>query len=201
VPHLVGALRPHVARLTVYNLGVRGDTSRHIARRWRRETETRLPDIEPGGVVFMFGLNDCIRVAGVRKVSARDSPVLVDRIVMGATGWRPCFFIGPAPVLPDNLLPGGKPGLSATVSNGELAEMSEVLRHACARADVPYLDLFELLATSPAWNAGLSGGDGVHPRGGGYLILAETIGASKGWHQLVAQLGNGEPSDVSRVAQ
>lgn len=41
--------------LTVYNLGVRRDTSDDILRRWRREAEARLPPGCGGRLVFSFG--------------------------------------------------------------------------------------------------------------------------------------------------
>ena len=52
------ALRAAGCDLTLYNLGVRRDTSADIARRWRAEAEARLPEGVDGRLVFAFGTND-----------------------------------------------------------------------------------------------------------------------------------------------
>ena len=54
--------------ITLYNLGIRRETSTELAARWRAEALLRWTDAEPMRLVFSFGLNDCTPdpVLGVR---------------------------------------------------------------------------------------------------------------------------------------
>lgn len=50
--------------LTIYNGGIRGDTSADVRGRWHDEAIRRLPAEYRRGLVFAFGVNDCTSVAG-----------------------------------------------------------------------------------------------------------------------------------------
>ena len=51
--------RENGADLTCYNLGIRGDSSADVLRRWEHEARARLPPEHDGRLVFSFGANDC----------------------------------------------------------------------------------------------------------------------------------------------
>src|SRR5215471_4713715 len=53
-----------------YNLGVRGETSVQISRRWRAEAEARQSAQQEGRLVFEFGVNDTRDVNGRRQLQA-----------------------------------------------------------------------------------------------------------------------------------
>lgn len=60
------ATATHDPSLTLYNLGVRRDTTRDVLARWRREIPPRLrtPDPIEGRIAVSFGVNDATAVPG-----------------------------------------------------------------------------------------------------------------------------------------
>lgn len=155
--------------LTVYNLGIRRDTSADVAARWRREAEARLPDGRDGRLVFSFGANDCTpdEDEGVR-VTVSDALANAEAILSAARAWRPTLMVGPLPV--------GEPPTDARI-----AALSRDLGALCARLDVPYLDVFAAMAACGAWRREAAQGDGTHPNAGGYSALADLIGGWAAW--------------------
>src|SRR6516165_3179373 len=53
-----------------YNLGIRGETSVQILKRWRAEAEARQSAQQEGRLVFEFGVNDARDVNGKRQLQA-----------------------------------------------------------------------------------------------------------------------------------
>jgi hypothetical protein len=80
-----------------YNLGVRGETSIQIARRWRAEAEMRQSPQQEGRLVFEFGVNDAREVNGKRQMEAAQSLAAAREILGAAVGWKPTLMIGPPP--------------------------------------------------------------------------------------------------------
>src|SRR5688572_27006622 len=50
--------------ITIYNLGIRGNSTREIGPRWRQECARRIPATARGRLVFMFGGNDAKEQVG-----------------------------------------------------------------------------------------------------------------------------------------
>ena len=48
---------------------------------------------------------------------------------------------------------------------------------------VPYLDIFTPLASDSGWDSHYIKGDGVHPRGSGYAIVAEHFIGWDAWRK------------------
>ena len=65
--------------ISIYNLGIRADTSDLIAARWRAECEVRLPDFHPGALVFSYGANDMAILDGKIRVPLARSLELGNR--------------------------------------------------------------------------------------------------------------------------
>ncbi len=85
--------------VTVYNLGIRGDTSSDIRARWRAETAYRLAGRDDGRLVFSFGVNDCCPddAGGERRV-ARDTTLDNAATLFRESSERwPTLMIGPPP--------------------------------------------------------------------------------------------------------
>src|SRR5215472_6632350 len=59
--------------LSAYNLGIRGETSVQISKRWRAEAEVRQSAQQEGRLVFEFGVNDTREVNGKRQLEAEQS--------------------------------------------------------------------------------------------------------------------------------
>ncbi|MCR6631107.1 MAG: GDSL-type esterase/lipase family protein [Magnetospirillum sp.] len=159
--------------LTVYNLGIRRDTSRDVAARWRAESLARLPAEHPGALVFSFGVNDCCDEAGRRRVAAKDSLALAGQILRQAAARHPTLMVGPPPIADDAI-------------NVRIASLSVGLDEVCGALSVPFLAIFASLDRHSTWRDEAANGDGAHPGAGGYDALAELVAAWPAWQRLLA---------------
>lgn len=142
--------------------------------RWRAEVETRLPrGIKGGGVLFSFGVNDTTIEQGVPRVASGKTLDNAAAMLREAKKLWPVLFIGPPPI--DN-----------EEQNRSIAALDEELERAAVSLDVPYLSVFEPLASTPSWMAEVRGNDGAHPRADGYEALAALVRdwpAWRGWFE------------------
>lgn len=157
--------------VTLYNLGVRRDTSADIARRWRREAAARLPVEQDGRLVFSFGANDCTPEGNGVRVPHDQALGNAYEILAEASDWLPTLMVGPAPVGDDR------------ETDERIAVLSHDLRAVCAKIEVPYLEVFGILADDPVWRREAAGGDGTHPNRGGYTLLSNHIAAWESWRR------------------
>lgn len=184
------------ADLTIYALGVRGDTSEDVAKRWRAEATARLPAIFPRGLVFQFGLNDCaIREwddgRRERRVEAERSRSVTRAILADAAAEAPVLMIGPAPVDDERSGPQLVPGLRQHLRNDDVALLDVALADVASGLGVPYLSVFGSLLGDPTWRRALRQGDGIHPTGEGYDALAGLVSAWPAWQELLAATQGG----------
>lgn len=182
--------------LTIYGLGVRGDTSVDVARRWRAEVDARLPDLFPAGLVFQFGLNDCAFRSFAdgrreRRVEPEASRRTVESVLTSAADERAVLMIGPAPV--DGSRPGPQlvAGVIQRIDDRDIAELDEMMATVADDVGVPYLRVFDRLSSDPAWSNALREGDGIHPSGRGYEVLADLVAAWDPWRRLLSALEGG----------
>ncbi len=168
--------------LTQYNLGVRAETSRQIAARWRAECTPRLPDPHDGALVFGFGVNDMAEDpdTGVR-LPIPESVAVARAIISEARSWKPTLWVGPAPAEMTMQPFSPSPGISYSFENDRTGALGGEYRTLAAALDVPYLDLFTALSDDPAWAASLLAGDGIHPTGEGYALIAAHVSAWPAW--------------------
>ncbi|MCG8365257.1 MAG: GDSL-type esterase/lipase family protein [Pseudanabaenales cyanobacterium] len=156
------AMRGQEWDLTVYNLGVRRETSLQIEQRWRREVTCRLPIECDRRLVFSFGVNDTTLEDDKLRVNAEESVACARRILGKAKQQYPVLMIGP-PVIAD------------TDHNQRIAQLSDQYAALCTELDVPYLAVYESLGRSSVWMQEAAAGDGAHPGAGGYTELAKLI--------------------------
>ena len=160
--------------VTVYNLGVRRNTSADIAARWLREARERLPADMDCRLVFSFGVNDCVcETAPQRRVAEAETLANARRILTDAKAWLPTVMVGPPPT--------SEPELNARV--GPLCRQFNDL---CAELEVPYLPVFDTLAANATWMHEVKAGDGAHPNAGGYEALAALVEAWSPWQNWLA---------------
>ncbi|MBA4794696.1 GDSL-type esterase/lipase family protein [Phenylobacterium sp.] len=164
--------RPEV---TVYNLGVRGEASADIARRWAAEAQARLTEAEPCGIVFSFGRNDANAAGGGgSRLSPAESLKTAHLLLTQGARLAPVLMVGPPPA--------EEPALAA-----RLEALNEAFKTLCARLKVPYLDVLRPLAVSGTWLAEARAGDGAHPGAGGYQLMADLIAAHPAWRRFIGQ--------------
>jgi acyl-CoA thioesterase I len=156
--------------LTYYNLGVRRDTARDIAERWRREAMIRLPSDIDGRLIFSFGVNDCLFEAGQQRVRPGMTLKTAKEILAQATEWRPTLFIGPPPIADNE-------------ANERIASLSSALSAPCAEQGVPFFDSFAPLSVSRVWMRDVADGDGAHPGAEGYALFADLLSVWRPWRE------------------
>ena len=161
-------------KLTCYNLGIRGATSRDILGWWEEEALRRLPE-GPGGIdgrlVFAFGANDTRLAEGKLRVPAEESLMNAIRILRRGKALRPSLAVGPPPV-------------GDEANNQRIAHLSAELAKICRVEGLPYLDVHAPLLKSGTWLREAAAGDGAHPGAKGYgelAALVESWSAWRGW--------------------
>jgi lysophospholipase L1-like esterase len=162
--------------VTLYNLGVRRETSADIAARWRAEVTPRLVDHEPMRIVVSFGLNDCNPAdegaPGVR-VPAAETLKNAHAILTGAGALAPVLMVGPPPT--------AEPGVTVRAE-----ALNDQLMTLAGRLKVPFIDVFRPLAASGLWQAEAAAWDGAHPGAAGYQQLADLIRAHPAWRAFTS---------------
>src|SRR5258706_79742 len=156
--------------ISPYNLGVRGETSVQILRRWRAEAEARQSPQQEGRLVFEFGVNDAREVNGKRQLEAAQSLAAAREILGAGSKWKPTLMIGPPPC-------GDEPRL------GRINDLSQRLAMLCAELTVPFFDSYARLLASTSWMPCVNAVDGTHPSGSGYAEWAQLIDAWPAWRE------------------
>ena len=154
--------------ITLYNLGVRRETSADVAARWRREAEPRLTGEEPHRIVFSFGVNDVHVENGAPRVTPAQSLIHARAVLTEAARLCPVLLVGPPPV--------ADPGACARAE-----ALNENLKLLAARIRTPFVDVFRPLAADGLWQAEVRAWDGAHPGAGGYQRMADLVATHPAW--------------------
>ena len=158
--------------LTAYVLGVRRQTSRDIADRWRAECTARLPSGCDARVVISLGVNDTTVEGGVTRVPAAESATHLEGMLRGVqdVGWS-ALVVGPPPVADPE-------------QNERTARLEASFSPVCRAAGVSFVRVFDQLVVDPVWMREVAEGDGAHPGSYGYQRLAELVWPP--WHAWTA---------------
>lgn len=148
--------------LTVYNLGLRGESSVAIQARWRADTDRRRRKGEDMAFVFSFGAAD-----GLHKVPHEDTLAASHEILSTAASLGRTLYVSPPPA--------HDPVWSAHIEN-----VGGVLRDMCGGFGIPTFDFHAPLAADAAYMASLAA-DGIHPDTAGYDRMAALLG---GWQPM-----------------
>jgi lysophospholipase L1-like esterase len=158
--------------VTLYNLGVRRETSADVAQRWRREAEPRLTDQEPCRILVSLGANDCLTEAGAPRIAPAKSLLNVRAILSEAQRLRPVLMVGPPPMV-----------------DGGCAARTEALNEAlgllCVRLKTPFIDVYRPLAADGLWLREAQAFDGAHPSAAGYQRMADLVAAHPAWRTFM----------------
>ena len=159
--------------ITLYNLGIRRETSADIARRWHLETMPRITPDEPMRIVFSFGVNDAHLENGNPRVSEVESLKNAYTMLTDAGRLCPVLMVGPPPVV--------DPGVCA-----RLEVLNESFRAITSRLRVPFIDVLHPLMADGTWQAEAVAWDGAHPGAGGYQQMADLMSAHPAWRSFTA---------------
>jgi len=148
--------------LTAYNLGIRRDTSADIAARWQAECDARFRVACSPYVVFSFGANDMTADDETLRLPMPASIANFRSIISDAKARCPTLVIGPPPV-----------GDSA--QDVRIFTLCAIYAAIAGELNIPYLPLAQDLAGDAAWQRAVAAGDGTHPDGTGYALIAERV--------------------------
>ncbi len=158
------------ADLTVYNLGIRGNTSADILGRWQQEARARMAAGEDAKLVFSFGTNDCAKGEdGRARLAQNDRLKNARAILVAAPKLWPTLFVGPLPIAGD------------LVANKRLSDLSRQIGVFAKAHGVEYLDVFTHMHTNDTWQKECADGDGVHPGSASYQAIADMVCAWDAW--------------------
>lgn len=169
--------------LSVYNLGIRGDTSKMIAQRWRAECQARLPDIHPCALVFSFGVNDVAFENGVRRVEFDESLKIAEQMMTEAKSWLPTLWVGPPPVELDETRFFPSPDVTYVFQRTDIETLSNAYGALAQKIGIPYFDLYQALDGDIDWLDAFDGDDSVHPRQRGYELVARLLSEWPAWRR------------------
>lgn len=151
--------------LTAYDLGVRGETSVEVARRWRAEAAPRLATGATTKLVLSVGANDALAAdgaAGPRVPAGRSVAAVADVLDGAAALGLPAFVVGPPPV-------------GDRTADRRLLDLTDRFAQLCATRGAPFAPVAPALLDDPAWRAERDAGDGAHPAAAGYAALARLV--------------------------
>lgn len=170
---------------TIYNIGVRADTSELISLRWFNESKSRLPEGQQCGLIFALGTNDAALEMGKGiRVSLQNSVANVKNILTQAQDWLPTLMIGPIPVI-DTMQPFDSGVALYAFNNQRIATYNDAYKSLTLELKIPYLDVFNYLKDNPAWLDSQKSNDGVHPKHKGYKELANYINSWNAFHEFM----------------
>jgi lysophospholipase L1-like esterase len=156
------ALSQQAYQVTYYNLGIRGETSTALSKRWQSEAERRLRVGHDNRIVFSFGTNDTTIENNKLQVEFADSLKNARQILSAAKCHYPVLMVSPPPT-------------ADFESHDRVQKLSENFATICQELEIPYLDVFTPLQSSTTWMTEVAAGDGSHPDVAGYEELAQLV--------------------------
>ncbi|MCC9624537.1 GDSL-type esterase/lipase family protein [Thalassospira sp. MA62] len=158
--------------VTIYNLGIRAETTEGLKARWQGEAQLRMVPEFPTVLIFAFGVNDANHAEDrgeetTMRVSPATSAGNAADIIGTAAKLAPTLWIGP-----QSVINGSK---SSQEINDRLEGLNQIYAETARGFDVPYLDLLQTTLDDDVWQRALRRGDGYHPDSEGYDRLAELI--------------------------
>lgn len=172
----VGRVSAQLAKrfaMTTYNLGVRGNTSLDLSRRVETEARARLDPQVHNIAIVCIGTNDAAMYGGKLRVPVGRSVQLVKRTLDQLSPYGHVLWIGPLPVVDDDLIFEPRPGEPFSFRRSVLLQFNDAFKELATQLQIPYLNMFEHEEALRAAFAETS--DGLHPRAEGYEALAARI--------------------------
>ena len=170
-------MMPGQANHALYNLGVRGDGARQVARRLedefrhRGELRNQVPDL----IILSVGVNDSPRLGrpdGKNYTEFGEFQSAIADLLDRAQNLCPVLFVGMIPVDETPM-----PFLDCLYYNHrDQYRYNEATRLACQARQIPHLNLFDLwMERGVDWLKTQFTEDGLHPNVLGYQTLLQDI--------------------------
>lgn len=155
--------------LTLYNLGIRADTSRDMLNRWEAEVAARMNAGNAHYVVFCMGANDTTLEDGLLRVEPEEAVANFGAILSRSKETYLTLAIGPIPV-------------GEAEQDDRIDALCDLLKTKAAELNVAYLPISRKLRQNETWLNSVAEQDGCHPGSAGYGVIAEMVmGWDKWW--------------------
>lgn len=162
----------------VYNLGISGDNSDKLLKRFEHEAKVRKPDL----IIFSIGTNDSqyietknnprvskINFADNLKTLVQQAKRLTDNIA----------FVGLLRVDEGKVMPIPWSNENKFYDNQNMREYDAIIQSIAQESELSFLNLSELLSNEDF-------ADGLHPNSQGHQKIFEAVKAFLSKHQLIA---------------
>lgn len=167
----------------LYNLGISGDTSMGVLKRFSVEMDARLLKDKDCAVIFAIGTNDSqfILADQDNRTPLTEFSQNISGLILEARKYtEKIMFVGLPPV--DDVLMNPIPwSPQKAFINEQVEKFDAALREICVRENLPFVDVFPLLSSGDFTKL-LH--DGVHPNDVGHAMIFEAVRKSlvkAGW--------------------
>ncbi len=159
---------------TVFNLGISGDTTEAILKRFKSETEARKYPGEEFAFIFATGTNDTVYRGTENDSEPEKYEQQLEELIAQAKTYSPRIIcIGLFPVVDKLLQPMSWSTTGKCYSSSRMKLFDETLKNFCFKNNLPFVDLFTPF--SQAKNLESLFADGVHPNDTGHELIASLI--------------------------
>lgn len=149
----------------IYNLGISGDNTNKLIKRFYSECATRKPDI----IIFAIGENDSqdIKSTGGKRVEIGKFKSNLRMMIKQGEEFGKIIFVGPvkvdeaktAPVIWNN---------DRTYLNEHILKYTFIIESLCEENNLPFIRMFDLLTDKDL-------ADGLHPNSAGHRKMFERV--------------------------
>ncbi len=150
----------------VYHLGINGDTTDQLLRRFDLEAEMRNPDI----LIFAIGINDSVFWKDNRKIiNETDFANNITNLIEKAHKYtETIIFVGLTNIVDKILQPYEDSTSSKCYSEENVKKFSQILEKTCSDKNVYYIPMLGLIKEGDL-------SDGLHPNTDGHKKMFEKI--------------------------
>lgn len=156
----------------VYNLGIPGNTSSDLVKRFDKETQARLDEQEEMVIIFAIGINDSQIMLGKNKVSEEvfrnNLQTLLDK---ARRHTQKVIFVGLTPVDERKTSPLLWDKIKS-YKNDQIERYNSVIREHCGENRIPFIDIWAPFHQTD-YKRLLE--DGLHPNTLGHNLIYQEI--------------------------
>lgn len=166
---------------TVYNLGVNGDTSSGLIRRFEQEAKARFVRAESNVIVFSIGINDSVLLDDKEHyVTPEEFRQNISSLVSLARMFGPIVFVGLTRVEESKTTP--IPWQRRWYyRNNSIKAYDTILREVSTQGKIPFIDLMPIFTE----NYYKLLDDGLHPNAEGHQKVFEIVKMQLSNHDLI----------------
>lgn len=144
----------------VYNLGVSGDTSHDVLKRFEKEADARIDENEETMFIFSFGSNDCVFIYDEKSFAVTEADFvrnINELIALARIYSQKIVFVGLTPMDEGKT----KEVASAYQTNDHLKRFNEIMRRICDEQKIHFIDVYDKVSKKDLE-------DGDHPNSKGH---------------------------------